>query len=116
MNLKAAFPVIVMGYLLATGVFFLAVSLFDAPFLEVDQSRELALGVIAVVLISLSLLFYLAWRRGQLRKRGKTLLEVRLEAVEKAKERSTVLKIADDPEEDPLVRERARERLKDFLD
>jgi hypothetical protein len=36
--------------------------------------------------------------------------------VEKAKERSTVLKIADDPEEDPLVRERARERLKDFLD
>lgn len=116
MNLKAAFPVMVMGYLLATGLLFLAASFFEVPFLYVDPSRGPAVGGIALVLILFSLLFFLAWRRGRLRKQGKTLLEVRLEAVEKAKERSTVLKIAEDPEENPLVRERARERLKDFAD
>ena len=116
MNLKTAFPLMVMGYLLLTGVFFLVAGLFGWPFLAVDASRASAVNVLSGVFILLSFSFYIAWQRGNLNKRGKTLLQVRLEAVEKAKERSTLLKIAEDEDENPDVRRRAAERLAQFKD
>ena len=116
MNLKSAFPLMVMGYLLLTGAFFLVAGLFGLPFLDVDASRASAVNVLSLVFILLSFAFYIAWQRGNLKKRGKTLKQVRLEAVEKAKERSTLIKMAEDEEEDPDVRRRAAERLAEFKD
>ncbi|MCF8062735.1 MAG: hypothetical protein K9M82_09485 [Deltaproteobacteria bacterium] len=116
MNLKSVFPVMVMGFVLLTGALFLAAGLVGVPFLSVDASRMPVVIIIAGILMAVSVLFYLAWQRGRLRKQGKTLLEVRLEAVEKAKERSTLVKIAEDPDEHPDVKRRAGERLKDLVE
>lgn len=114
MNLKRTFPVMVMGYILVTGALFLVAGLIGIPFLSVDPSRVSAVSVLAILLILMSVLFFLAWRRGRLQKQGKSLLEVRLEAVEKAKERSMLAKIAEDPDEHPDVKRRAEERLENF--
>ena len=116
MNLKSAFPVMVMGFVLVTGALFLAAGLVGVPFLSVDASRAPVVSIMAGALIAASILFYLAWQRGRLRKQGKSLLEVRMEAVEKAKEPSTLVKIAEDPDEHPDVRRRAGERLKDLVE
>lgn len=116
MNLKSAFPVMVMGFVLVTGALFLAAGLVGVPFLSVDASRASVVSIVAGVLIAASILFYFAWQRGRLRKQGKSLLEVRMEAVEKAKEPSTLVKIAEDPDEHPDVRRRAGERLKDLVE
>ncbi len=116
MNLRQVFPVMVMGYVTVTGALFLVAGLIGIPFLSVDPSRMPAVIILAGVLIALSVCFFFAWRRGRLKKQGKTVLEVRLQAVEKAKERSTLVKIAEDPDEHPDVRRRAGERLKDLVD
>lgn len=116
MNLKSAFPVMVMGFVLLTGAFFLVAGLGGIPFLSVDAARTPAVAILAGVFMAASILFYLAWQQGRLRKQGKTLLEVRLQAVEKAKEPSTLVKIAEDPDEHPDVRKRAGERLKDLVE
>jgi membrane protein implicated in regulation of membrane protease activity len=115
-NLKSAFPVIVMGFVLLTGAFFLVAGLGGIPFLSVDAARTPAVTILAVLLVAVSVLFYFAWQQGRLRKQGKTLLEVRLQAVEKAKEPSTLVKIAEDPDEHPNVRKRAGERLKELME
>jgi len=116
MNLKSAFPIVVMGFVLLTGALFLAAGVVGVPFLSVEASRAPVVSVMAGILIAVSILFYFAWQRGRLRKQGKTLLEVRMEAVEKAKEPSTLVKIAEDPDEHPDVRRRAGERLKDLVE
>ncbi len=116
MNLKTVFPVVVMGYILVTGALFLVAGLVGVPFLSVSSSRMPAVSILAAVLIAVSILFFFAWQRGQLQKRGKSLLEIRLEAVEKTKERSTLAKIVEDPDEHPDVRRRAEERLKDVME
>ncbi len=84
----------VIGFVLVTGALFLAAGLVGVPFLSVEASRAPVVSIVAGALIAASILFYFAWQRGRLRKQGKTLLEVRMEAVEKAKEPSTLVKIA----------------------
>ncbi len=114
MNLKSAFPVMVMAFMLLTGALFLAAGLADVSFLSVDPSRRMPVTVLAVVLMALSLLFFVAWRRGDLKKQGRSLLEVRMRTIRKVKERSTLVQIADDPDEVPEVRALAAERLKEM--
>lgn len=103
-----------MAFLVLTGALFLAVGLVGTPFLAVDASRKPAVAILAAILIAVAFLFFVAWRRGRLEKQGKSLLEVRLRAVGKVKERSTLLKIAEDVDEHPDVRALAAEHLKEI--
>lgn len=116
MNVKRLFPLMVMGYLVLTGVFFLVAGLFGWPFLAVDASRASIVNVLSVAFIVLSVAFFIAWQRGNLKKQGKTHKELRLDSVQKARERSTLVKIAEDEDEDPDVRRLASERLAAFKD
>ncbi|MBN2126273.1 MAG: hypothetical protein JW821_18380 [Deltaproteobacteria bacterium] len=114
MEIRKVFPVMVMAYLVATGVLFLAASLGSLPFLRVEGSGRYGLLVISSLFVLLGIVFYILWQRGQLQRRGRTQEEIRKRAVRKTKDPAYLLRVLEDGREAPEVRRLAEERLKEI--
>jgi hypothetical protein len=113
MRLKRTFPLIVSGFIILVGLFFISSTLFGFDVLEPEPEGRIALSVIAVLFIASGLLFTFLYQRGQLKKKGKTVQEVRREAVAKLDSEQLLSDIVlKDPS--PEIRETAKERLKEL--
>ncbi|MEJ2639127.1 MAG: hypothetical protein P8010_06085 [Desulfosarcinaceae bacterium] len=108
--LRQHFPVIVSGYVLATGLFLLLAAILDTPLLQFEPSRKaptIGIGVAFAVIGSIYLYLNLT---GGIRHRGPTTTEVRKEAVQRLKSKTLLKDIAHgDPK--PEVRRTALRRL-----
>jgi membrane-bound ClpP family serine protease len=113
MLLKQAFPLIVSVFIIVVGLFFLSSTVLGVDLLTPQDGGRLALSVIALVFIASGLLFIFLYQRGRLKKKGKTVHEVRREAVAKLDSEQLLSDIAlKDPV--PEIREQAKERLKEL--
>jgi hypothetical protein len=111
MSYRQYFPLLVAAFLTATGIFFLAVPFFNLPVFDTEPPREYFLMGLSAGLCLLGILYIVLFRRGELKRRGESLTEVRKKALESVSTESYLAKIAnEDP--DPEVRAKALERLK----
>ena len=111
MPYRQYFPLLVAIFITATGLFFLAVPLFNLPVFDVEPSKEAVMQGMAGVLCAMGCLFMVLFRRGALKRKGESLTEIRKKAMASISTESYLIKIAkEDP--DPEVRAQALERLK----
>ena len=103
-------PYFIAAYVAAVGLFFGSAVIFGLPVFEVGMPGAYYLLGISVLFFALGILFIFLLVKGGLRKKGKTVIEVRLEAVEKMRSQELLAQIA---KEDPVkeVREKAKEQL-----
>lgn len=112
MQLQKTFPLILSAFIMAVGLLFLSSAMFELSFLTPMQ-RRVPLAVIAVVFIAAGALFIILHQRGNLRRQGKTLKQVRKEAVAKLDSEELLANIAlEDPQ--PEIRETAKQRLREL--
>jgi hypothetical protein len=110
MPIKERFPELISSAIALTGVFFLAASVLEWPFLQIQAPGAFVLiGVSVAFILGGGYFFLKAWR-GNLEPGGKTITEVRIRAIENMQSAELVSRIArDDP--DPEVRQKALQRL-----
>ena len=110
MPIKERFPELISSAIALTGVFFLAASVLEWPFLQIQAPGAFVLiGVSVAFILGGGYFFFKAWR-GHLEPSGETIAEVRMRAIENMQSAELVSRIArDDP--DPEVRQKALQRL-----
>ena len=113
MNLNRDFPYLVASYLIVVGLFFIVSDIMDATYLSAEPPGKYFLHGLSVFFIAAgTTAFYLKYQ-GRLKKAGKTLKEVRLEAIEKLDDTTLLANIALD-QEDEEIQTAAEERLKEI--
>jgi hypothetical protein len=106
-------PFIVASYIILVGLFFLITVLFDTQVFRADPPGKYILEAIAAVFIVFGAVYLFLHSKERLPEHGKSIVEVRKEAVLKIKDESLLAKIAtEDP--NPSLRETARERLQEI--
>ncbi|MGD9329786.1 MAG: hypothetical protein PVJ53_00670 [Desulfobacterales bacterium] len=94
----------------AVGALFLSASLFSLPFLTTQPPGSFFLSGISICLLFAGIYYCIKACRGQLKPKGKTITDVRMQAVEKMQGKALLSRIArEDP--DKAVRQKAIERL-----
>lgn len=100
----------VTAFVTTVGLLFLAAVLFNLPPLRPKSPGNYVLSAVSVFFVLFGLTYGYLLATGRLERHGRTITEVRQEAVEKMRDQSLLAKTAkDDP--NPLVREAAQERL-----
>ncbi len=108
---KNVFPFLISCFVMLVGGFFLFLTVVETPILRTEPPGKFYLMGLATLFVLAGLYFMIMARRGELKKQGKTILEVRMEAVEKLKDLMLLEKIVLDDEEPQEVKEQARKRL-----
>jgi hypothetical protein len=111
--LKKVFPLAVAVYIVLVGALFLTASSVEVGFLSPQPHGRPFLLVLSVLLIAAGFLFAVLFQRGQLKIKGKSLKQVRKEAVAKLDSESLLADIAL-KEDDPEIRRAARQRLQEI--
>jgi len=97
----------------AVGAFFLCASLFRLPFIDTQPPGAFFLSGLSICLLFGGIYYFIKAFRGQLKSGGKTITDVRIQAVEKMQGKELLSRIAtEDP--DKIVREKAIERLEEL--
>jgi hypothetical protein len=109
------FPYLVAGYVLFTGVFFGLAQLAGAAFLSAEAPGLYYTYALAGILAAAGIVFMWRLRRGDLKKRGKTVVEVRREAIANVKDPQLLARVVRE-DEHPEVREIAKKRLKEIAE
>lgn len=110
MMLKRWFPTLVAVFILVVGLFFIATTLVDTRIVTPQPEKQTVLLVVAGICVIAGVLFLVLALKGGLKRRGKTVAEVRKEAVANLKAESLLADIAlKDP--NPEIRETAKKRL-----
>jgi hypothetical protein len=113
MYLKKDFPYLVAVYVIAVGVFFCVSALIEGALLNPEPPGRYYLLVLSVIFVGIGTFSIYLFNRGKLKKSGKSVTEVRQEAVEKMKDPAMLAQIA--LEDQSLeVRKTAEERLSDL--
>ena len=114
-QLKKYTPLFVAGFIIAVGAVKFVAATFDPILFKAEPPGKYVIMAIAVLFVMLGLFFVHQFRRGQLKRRGETLAEVRMKAVEKMIDKPLLTTIA---ENDPIpaVRRKAVQRLKELAD
>ena len=113
MNLNQGFPYLVACYLIAVGLFFIASDMLGASYLSARPPGKYFLYGFSFIFILAGLgSLYLKYQ-GRLKRSGKTLKEVRLEAVENLNDATLLANIALE-ENDTEIQMAAEERLKEL--
>ena len=115
MDLKKNIPYAVASFVFMVGVFFCISALIDGLFVDVKPSGSHYLIGISIIFIGAGIYYLYLLNRGKLEESGKSIVDVRQEAVEKMKDTVLLARIASG-DEPPEVREAARERLKEIQD
>lgn len=113
MNIQKAFPYLVAGYTVVVGLFFLISSLIDTPFLNAEPPGSYILSVVSIIFIAVGSFYTYLLHKGKLKRTGKSIAEVRQEAIEKIKDPALLSKIALE-DSNPECRKAAKERLEDL--
>jgi len=113
MNLTRDFPYVVACYLIAVGSFFMISDFLDAAYLSAEPPGKYFLHGLSVIFIAVGAAAVYLKYRGKLKKSGKTLKEVRLEAVGNLNDTALLANIALAPEDDE-IQKAAEARLKDL--
>ena len=101
------------GAIAAVGALFLSASIFDYSFLTTQPPGAYFLSALSICFIFAGLYFLIKSYRGLLKPSGKTITDVRIQAVEKMQSKDLLNQIArEDPES--VVREKAIERLEEL--
>jgi hypothetical protein len=111
--LKRYMPLLVAIYVSATGIFFLLASVFNTRITAGDGNGRTALIGIAAVLALAGAYFMYLFFNDKLKRKGKSIVEVRLEAIRKYDSQSVLADIIRS-ESVPEIREAAQRRLKEI--
>lgn len=110
MSQRERHPQLIAAGIVATGALFLAASIFEIHFLSVQPPRAYFLTALSIVFMFYGGYFFVKALRGQLKPRGETITEIRLQAIEKMDSPEMLSQIArEDP--DTTVRAKALEKL-----
>lgn len=113
MTLKSYFPLIVAGYVVAVGLFFLSTAVIENGLITPDPGGRPVLLALSIAFAAAGIVFALMFFKGRLKRSGITVKEVRMEAVAKLNAESMLADIAlKDP--DPDVRLVAQKRLEEI--
>jgi hypothetical protein len=113
MYLKKNFPYIVGGYAIVIGVFFCVSALFPGVFLDPEPPGSRLLIVVSIIFICAGIYSIYLYNRGKLKKSGKSITEVRRNAVGKLKDPVMLAQIALD-DKNTEIRKTAEERLEEL--
>jgi len=113
MNIKKAFPYLVACYSIVVGMFFIIASLIDSPFLDTQPPGSYLLSAVSIIFIGVGTCYIYLLYKGRLTRAGKSISEVRQEAIEKMKDPGLLAKIALE-DSNPETRKAAKERLEDL--
>jgi hypothetical protein len=113
MYLRKNFPYIVGGYVIAVGIFFCLSTLIEGVLLDPKTPGRHYLLVLSAIFVGIGTLSIYLFNRGKLKRSGKSIIEVRQEAVEKMKDPTMLAQIALE-EKNLEVRKTAEERLKEL--
>lgn len=113
MEKKNIIPMATAAFIVAVGLMFLGAVLIDLPPLKVKSPGNYVLAAVSLLFVFLGAIYAYLLAAGKLEHKGRTIAEVRQEAVENIKDRTLLAKIAtEDP--DPEVCEAAQERLQEI--
>jgi hypothetical protein len=113
MILKSYFPLIVAGYVVAVGLFFLSTVVIENALITLEPAGRPVLAALSIAFAVAGAVFALLFFKGRLKRSGITVKEVRMEAVAKLTAESMLADIAlKDP--DPDVRLIAQKRLEEI--
>jgi hypothetical protein len=115
MDLNRHFPYVVACYLIAVGFFFILSDILDTAYLSAEPPGKYYLHGFSVVFIIAGACAIYLKHQGKLKKSGKTIKEVRLEAIENLTDATLLANIAL-KQEDEEIQSAAQERLKDLSD
>jgi hypothetical protein len=104
---------LVASYLIVVGLFFIVSDILDATYLSAEPPGEYFLHGISVFFIAAGAAAVYLKNQGRLKKSGKTLKQVRLDAIENLKDTALLANIALD-QEDEEIQKAAEERLKEI--
>jgi len=110
MYLKKHFPLVVAVYITAGGMFFCISALIEGALLNPEPPGRHFLLVVSIIFIAVGIYSIYLFNRGKLKKAGKSIAEVRQEAVEKMKDPSMLAQIALE-DQNPEIRKTAEKRL-----
>ena len=110
MYLKKNFPYLVAGYIAMVGVFLGISALIEGTFLDPAPPGRYFLLALSLIFLAAGIYSVYLFNHGKLKKSGKSISEVRQEAVEKMKDPAMLAQIALE-EENPEIRETAERRL-----
>lgn len=114
MNLYRDFPYLVAGYLIAVGLFFILSDILGAAYLSAASPEKYYLyGVSVIFIVCGALSFYLKYQ-GKLKKSGKSVKEVRLDAIANLNDAGLLANIALEENDDDEIQSAAEERLKEL--
>lgn len=113
MNLKQNFPYVVAGYIFATGVFFGMSALIEGALLDPEPPGRYVVLAVSIIFMGAGIYSIYLVKRGKLRKAGKSVTEVRREAIGKMKDPTMLAQIALE-DQNPVIQKTAEKRLKDL--
>ncbi|MGD8775747.1 MAG: hypothetical protein PVF76_11130 [Syntrophobacterales bacterium] len=113
MDKKILLPIATAAFIVAVGLLFLGAVLIDLPPLKVKSPENFVLAGAAIFFVFFGCVYGYLLTTGKLTGKGRTITEVRQEAVEKIKDQSLLARMAkEDP--DRKVRKAAQERLQEI--
>ena len=113
MCLKKNFPYIVAGFVIVVGVFFCVSVLLEGAVMTPEPPGSRFLLVVSIIFIFLGIYSIYLYSRGKLKKSGKSITEVRQEAVEKLKDPAMLARISME-DQNPAIRKTAEDRLQEL--
>lgn len=113
MNAKQIYLSILSFYVMMVGLVYAATIILDLPLFNSTAPGSYYLMAIAVFFFSAGIFFMIKALKGELKRKGGTIIDVRLEAVQKMNSIELLAQIA---KNDPVakVRKKAKDRLKEI--
>jgi hypothetical protein len=113
MNKNRVIPLIFTVLITGVGLLFLVAVVFDLPRLGVKSLGSYVLSAVSLFFILFGFTYGYLLATGRLEKEGRTIVEVRQEAVKKMRDQTLLARLATG-DTDPVVREAAQERLQEL--
>jgi len=113
MNLNRHFPYLVACYLIAVGLFFISSDMLGANYLSARPPGKYYLYLISLIFIAAGICAVYLRYQGKLRRSGKSVKEVRLEAIENLNDAALLANIALE-QKDTEIQKAAEERLNEI--
>ncbi len=113
MYLKDKYPLFIACYVAAVGFFFSGATLFDIPSIRFDSSKPQIIIIISLLFIISGIYYSYRALKGKLKPEGKSVTEIRKQALGKIKTESYLAKVAKE-DSDSEVRKKAIERLQEL--
>jgi hypothetical protein len=113
MNKNSVIPLIFTVLITGVGLLFLVAAVFDLPRLGVKPPGSYLLSGVSLFFILFGITYGYLLVTGRLKKKGRTIVEVRQEAVKKMQDQTLLARLATG-DTDPVVREAAEERLQEL--